>query len=108
ILCDPGVSVEEAMAQNLVFVHPELHQSEVARTFQKYSFSALPVVDEQGRILGLVTVDDVITVLIEEATADVQQMGAVQPMDDAYFATDFWTFIKKRAPWLVVLFVGEL
>jgi magnesium transporter len=76
--------------------------------FQKYSFSALPVVDEQGRMLGLVTVDDVIDVVIEEATEDAQMAGAVQPIEDAYFATDFWTFIKKRAPWLVVLFVGEL
>ncbi|HEX6240847.1 MAG TPA: magnesium transporter [Polyangiales bacterium] len=108
ILCDPGVAVEDAMSENVIQVRPEVHQAEVARMFQKYSFSALPVVDEQGRMLGLVTVDDVIDVVIEEATADLQQMGAVQPIEDAYFATDFWTFIKKRAPWLVVLFVGEL
>jgi magnesium transporter len=92
----------------VIYVHPSVHQEEVARTFQKYSFSALPVVDEHGRMLGLVTVDDVMDVVIEEATEDAQMMGAVQPMDDAYFATDFWTFIKKRAPWLIVLFAGEL
>jgi magnesium transporter len=108
ILCDPGVAVEDVMTENLVYVRPEVHQEDVARTFQKYSFSALPVVDDQGRMLGLVTVDDVIEVVIEEATEDVQMMGAVQPIEDAYFATDFWTFIKKRAPWLIVLFVGEL
>ena len=108
ILNDPGVAVEDVMTENVIYVHPSVHQEEVARTFQKYSFSALPVVDEHGRMLGLVTVDDVMDVVIEEATEDAQMMGAVQPMDDAYFATDFWTFIKKRAPWLIVLFAGEL
>ena len=108
ILNDPGVAVEDVMTENVIYVHPSVHQEEVARTFQKYSFSALPVVDEHGRMLGLVTVDDVMDVVIEEATEDAQMMGAVQPMDDAYFATDFWTFIRKRAPWLIVLFAGEL
>ncbi len=108
ILSDPGVAVEDAMEQNVISVPPEADQEEVARTFQKYSFSALPVVDAQGRMLGLVTVDDVIDVVVEEATEDVQMMGAVQPIEDTYFATGFWTFIAKRAPWLVVLFMGGL
>jgi magnesium transporter len=108
ILHDPGVAVEDVMSENVIFVHPEVHQEEVAHTIQKYSFSALPVVDEQGRMLGLVTVDDVMDVVIEEATEDAQMMGAVQPIEDPYFATDFWTFFKKRAPWLIVLFAGEL
>jgi magnesium transporter len=108
ILADPGVAVEDVMTENVVFVRPVADQEEVARTFQKYSFSALPVVDEQGHMLGLVTVDDVIDVVVEEATEDAQMMGAVQPIEDAYFATEFWTFIKKRAPWLVALFGGEL
>ncbi len=108
ILSDPGVAVEDTMEQNVISVRPQADQEEVAQTFQKYSFSALPVVDEQGRMLGLVTVDDVIDVVVEEATEDVQMMGAVQPIEDTYLATGFWTFIAKRAPWLVVLFVGEL
>ena len=108
ILSDPGVAVEDMMEQNVISVRPTADQEEVAQTFQKYSFSALPVVDEQGRMLGLVTVDDVIDVVVEEATEDVQMMGAVQPIEDTYFATGFWTFIAKRAPWLIVLFAGEL
>ena len=108
ILCDPGVAVEDVMSENVVYVRPEVHQEEVAHTFQKYAFSALPVVDEQGRMLGLVTVDDVIEVVIEEATEDAQMMGAVQPIEDAYFATSFWIFLTKRAPWLIVLFMGGL
>jgi magnesium transporter len=108
ILSDPGVAVEDMMEQNVISVRPESDQEEVARMFQKYSFSALPVVDDQGRMLGLVTVDDVMDVVVEEATEDLQMMGAVQPIDDTYFATGFWTFIAKRAPWLIVLFAGEL
>jgi magnesium transporter len=108
ILNDPGVAVEDVMTENVIYVHPNLHQEEVARAFSKYSFNALPVVDEHGRMLGLVTVDDVMDVVIEEATEDAQMMGAVNPIEDAYFATGVWTFIVKRAPWLVVLFVAEL
>jgi magnesium transporter len=108
ILSDPGVAIEDMMEHNVLSVGPQADQEEVARMFQKYGFSALPVVDDQGRMLGLVTVDDVIDVVVEEATEDVQMMGAVQPIEDAYFATGFWTFITKRAPWLIVLFVGEL
>lgn len=108
ILSDPGVAIEDVMEQNVISVRPEADQEEVARMFQKYGFSALPVVDEQGRMLGLVTVDDVIDVVIEEATEDLQMMGAVQPIEDPYFTTGFWTFIAKRAPWLIVLFAGEL
>ncbi|MFT3927382.1 MAG: magnesium transporter [Myxococcales bacterium] len=108
ILSDPGVAVEDMMEQNVISVRPQADQEEVAQTFQKYSFAALPVVDDQGRMLGLVTMDDVIDVVVEEATEDVQMMGAVQPIEDTYFATGFWTFIAKRAPWLIVLFAGEL
>ncbi len=108
ILSDPGVAIEDTMEHNVISVGPESDQEEVARMFQKYAFSALPVVDIQGRMLGLVTVDDVIDVVVEEATEDLQMMGAVQPIDDTYFATGFWTFIAKRAPWLIVLFMGGL
>jgi magnesium transporter len=108
ILAEPAVSLEDVMESNLVYVHPEADQEEVARAIQKYDLHALPIVDEQGRILGVVTVDDVIDVVVEEATEDAQMMGAVQPIEDAYFATGLGTFISKRAPWLVVLFVGEL
>jgi magnesium transporter len=108
ILNDPGVVVADIMTENVIYVHPEVHQEEVAHMFQKYSFSALPVVDDQGRMLGLVTVDDVMDVVVEEATEDAQMMGAVQPIEDAYFATSFGTFVSKRAPWLIVLFIGGL
>ena len=108
ILHDPGVGVADVMTEDVIYVHPEVHQEEVAHTFQKYSFSALPVVDDHGRMLGLVTVDDVMDVVVEEATEDAQMMGAVQPIEDAYFATSFWIFLTKRAPWLIVLFMGGL
>jgi magnesium transporter len=108
ILADPGRELAEIMTQNLVKVLPTSHQEEVARTIAKYDLSAVPVVDEQNRMIGLVTIDDVVDVVIEEATEDAQRMGAVVPTDEAYFETDFWAFIRKRATWLIVLFLGEL
>lgn len=108
ILADPGRELSAIMTQNLVKVLPTAHQEEVARSIAKYDLAAVPVVDDQGHMLGLVTVDDVVDVVIEEATEDAQRMGAVVPTDDAYFETPFWVFIRKRAMWLIVLFIGEL
>lgn len=108
ILADPGRELGDIMTQNLVKVVPTAHQEEVARAIAKYDLSAIPVVDEQNRMIGLVTVDDVVDVVIEEATEDAQRMGAVVPTEDAYFETEFWVFIRKRAMWLIVLFLGEL
>lgn len=108
ILADPGRKLEEVMTENVLRVHPGDDQEKVADTMARYDLSSIPVVDDQGRMLGLVTVDDVFDVVIEEATEDAQMMGGVVPLEDSYFQTGFWTFIRKRAAWLVVLFVGQL
>jgi len=108
ILGDPGQSLADVMTENVVRVLPTADQEEVARLIAKYDLSTIPVVDEQGKMLGVVTVDDVVDVVIEEATEDAQKMGAVQPIADPYFDTAFGTFIRKRATWLIVLFLGEL
>lgn len=100
------VIVTEVMNRNLVSVPPDMHQEEVARTFSRYDFNSLPVVDVSGKILGVITADDVIDVVEEEALEDAQKMGAVEPMESAYLSVPFWTYYKKRAPWLMVLFVG--
>jgi magnesium transporter len=73
----------------------------------KYDLIAMPVVDEKGSLLGVITIDDVIDVLVAEQTEDVQKIGAVEPLDLPYFQTTFATFIRKRAVWLVILFVEE-
>jgi len=108
ILADPSQALSEIMVENVVRVSPSADQEEVARTIAKYDLSAIPVADETGVMLGIVTVDDVVDVVIEEATEDAQKMGAVQPIEDGYFAAELLTLVKKRAVWLVVLFLGEL
>src|SRR5690606_6028059 len=84
------------------------HQEEVANLMARYDFTALPVVDDHGVLLGLVTVDDVVDVVIEEATEDAQKQGGVVPLEDSYFATSLREFVWKRGSWLVVLFMGQL
>jgi magnesium transporter len=99
--------MSEVMTENIITVPPEMDQEEVARRLAKYDLSAIPVIDERGVFLGVITADDVIDVLTQEQTEDVQKLAAVEPLDDPYFQTTFWTFIRKRATWLIVLFVEE-
>jgi magnesium transporter len=107
LLGDSIQRLAEIMTSNIVTVAPELDQEEVAKRLAKYDLSAIPVVDGKGALLGVITVDDVIDVLTQEQTEDVQKLAALEPLDASYFNTTFWTFIRKRATWLVVLFVEE-
>lgn len=107
LLASPSERIDLVMTENVRSVTPEMDQEEVARTMAKYDFSALPVLGADKKLLGVITVDDVIDVLTEEQTEDVQRLGAVEPIEESYFKTGFWTFIRKRAVWLAVLFVGE-
>lgn len=81
---------------------------EVARLTSNYDLVALPVVDETNRIVGVITVDDVIDVIQEEQTEDVQKLGGMEALDEPYMQIGFWTMIRKRAGWLCILFVGSL
>lgn len=108
ILSAPEKPISSVMTDNVVRVHPSTDQEQVASTMAKYDLSAIPVVDDQGHMLGVVTIDDVVDVVIEEATEDAQRMGGVSPIEDSYLDTDFAMFFRKRIMWLVVLFVGEL
>ncbi len=108
LLSEAGKMLSEIMTEDVVWVSPQADQEEVAKTIAKYDLSALPVVNEHGAMLGVVTVDDVMDVVIKEATEDAQRMGAVEPTEFAYFQTDFITFFRKRVSWLVALFLGEL
>jgi magnesium transporter len=100
--------VGAVMKRQIITAPPEMDQEQVARLISKYDLLSIPVVDSWGKMLGVVTVDDIIDVLIEEDTEDVQRFGAVEPFEYPYFQTSFWTIVRKRASWLVLLFLGEL
>ncbi len=106
LLSEPELRIADVMQQRPISVPPELDQEEVARTIAKYDLNVLPVIDQRGKILGIITADDVFDVLEEEVDEDVQKMGAVEPIENAYFSTPFPMYFRKRAPWLLILFVG--
>jgi magnesium transporter len=107
LLASPSMRLNEIMRTNVITVDAQLDQEEVARQMGKYDLNVMPVVDEKGAILGVITIDDIVDVLTAEQTEDVQKLGAVEPLDVPYFRTSFMTFIKKRGVWLVILFVEE-
>jgi magnesium transporter len=104
----PGSRVPDIVQHDVVSVPPTADREEVARLTSKYDLVAVPVVDANGRLLGVVTVDDVIDAMVEEQTEDVQRLGAIEPLEAPYFQAGFWSIARKRAGWLVLLFFAEL
>lgn len=100
--------VAELMNDNYVSVKATDDQEFVAREMQKYDVSAIPVVDSEGMLVGIVTIDDAIDVLTEESTEDMQKMAAILPSEEAttYFGTSVWTHAKQRIPWLLILMLS--
>jgi magnesium transporter len=107
LAADGAQGIAEVMRTNIISVPPTLDQEDVARRMAKYDLNVMPVVADDGKLLGVITIDDIIDVLVQEQTEDVQKIGAVEPLDVPYFQTSFMTFIRKRAGWLIVLFVEE-
>lgn len=107
ILGESREPFRSVMREHVISVPPDLDQEEVARQMAKYDLNVMPVVDQGGVILGVITIDDIIDVLTAEQTEDVQKIGAMEPLDMPYFQTRALTFVKKRGVWLVVLFLGE-
>ena len=103
ILASPSVSLKEIMEDNVITVSPATDQEEVARLLSKYDFLALPVVDQHCTILGLVTIDDVLDVLSEEATEDISMLGGSQPLEEPYLSVPIFSMYTKRVKWLVAL-----
>jgi magnesium transporter len=99
--------IAEVMRTHIIRVPPTMDQEEVARRMAKYDLNVIPVVADDEQLLGVITIDDIIDVLVQEQTEDVQRIGAVEPLDVPYFQTSIAAFIKKRAGWLVILFVEE-
>jgi magnesium transporter len=108
LLAPPDRRVFDLMDERFVALSVTDQESEAVGIFRKYDRSALPVIDGKGILLGIVTVDDVLDVAEEEATREIQKFGGLEALDDPYMATPVWEMIKKRATWLVILFVGEL
>lgn len=102
------LSVRDVMNVDFVTVREELDQEEVARVFADYDVVALPVVNELGQMVGIVTVDDIVDVVLEETTEDVQKYGGMEALEEPYMRTTFVDLIKKRVGWLALLAVGEL
>jgi magnesium transporter len=100
--------VDEVMRREVVSVPENLHQEELARLISRHDLMAIPVVDAQGRMCGIVTLDDVVDVLDEEATEDIQKLGGMAALDLPYWRTPFQTLVGRRAGWLTVLFIGEM
>ena len=109
LIADPERSVAEAVrVRTVVEVGPLTDREEVARLISKYNLLAVPVVGPNRRLLGIVTVDDVIDALVKEQTEDAQKFGGVEALDIPYNEISFWQMIKKRAGWLCALFLGEM
>ncbi|NRB09644.1 MAG: magnesium transporter [Richelia sp.] len=106
VVSQPEKTMGEIMTREVLFVETDTDQEDVARLIQRYDFLALPVVDKEQRLVGIVTVDDVIDVLEEETTEDIYALGGgVQSGGDNYFQTDLLTVARKRVVWLLVLLV---
>jgi len=100
--------VRDVMHGEPVTVREEMDQEEVARLIKRHGFLALPVVDEDERMKGIVTLDDIVDVVEEEATEDVQKFGGMEALEAPYMETSFLNMIRKRGGWLALLFVGEM
>jgi magnesium transporter len=107
LIADPAQGIAEVMRINVISVPPTMDQEDTARRMAKYDLNVMPVMADDGKLLGVITIDDIIDVLVQEQTEDVQKIGAMEPLDLPYFQTSFVTFIKKRAGWLIILFVEE-
>lgn len=83
-----------------------MDQEEVAMIFQKYDFTSMPVVDNENRLVGIITVDDIVDIMREEATEDIEKMAAIVPSDKPYMKTGVFETWKKRIPWLLLLMIS--
>lgn len=98
--------VGDFMHENVISLHTLMDQEEVARQFQKYGFTSMPVVDNENRLVGIITVDDIMDIMEEEATEDFEKMAAIVPTDKPYMKEGVFETWKKRIPWLLLLMIS--
>ena len=106
LLADPDTEIEELMDRNVVFASTTEDQESVSEKFSDYDLMALPVVDKEGRLVGIVTVDDIIDVMEQEATEDIEKMAGMLPSDTPYSRTKPIDIYKNRIPWLMFLMLS--
>ena len=98
--------IKDLMDSNVVSVSTTTDQEDVSKLFEKYGFLAIPVVDAENRLAGIVTIDDAISILQDEASEDIAKMNAIGPSDKPYFKQSMWDLYKSRAPWLLFLMIS--
>ncbi len=98
--------IDDIMDENIIFANTLDDKEEVAGQFEKYDLMALPVVDKENRLVGIITVDDAIDVIQDEATEDIEKMAAILPSDKTYFRTGVFSTFKARIPWLLLLMIS--
>lgn len=106
LLSQPDEIIGEIMNENVISINTMMDQEEVARQFQKYDFTAMPVVDNEDRLVGIITVDDIVDIMEQEATEDIEKMAAIVPTDKSYMRTGVIETWKKRIPWLLLLMIS--
>ncbi|PZN13142.1 MAG: magnesium transporter [Bacillota bacterium] len=107
ILADPRAPLSSVGRKDVISVRATADQEEAARILSRYDFVALPVVDNHDRLIGIVTVDDIVDVIHQEATEDIHKLGGSEPLAESYFKTPVWLLFRKRVGWLLVLFVAQ-
>lgn len=108
ISADRARLVRDIMRTQFVFASEQMDQEAVARLFAERRLLAVPVLDATGRMKGIVTADDIVDVVEQEASEDIQKFGGMEALDGPYLRIGFWRMVKKRAGWLTVLFIGEM
>ena len=106
MLTHKTVKIKDIMTENVIYAHTEDDKEEVANMISDYGFLALPIVDREMRLLGIVTVDDAIEVIKEESTEDIEKMAAITPSDKPYLKTNVFSIFKNRLPWLLILMLS--
>ena len=106
LAADDEMTIEELMITNVIYVNTKTDQEEVAQMLSKYNFLAMPVVDGEGRMVGIITFDDALDVLEEEATEDMELMGGMTPSEKPYLRSSAFELFKNRIPWLMLMMVS--
>ena len=106
LINDPDDLVDDVMKECSHMIPTLMDQEEVADMFQDYDYSSMPVVDSEGRLVGIITIDDIIDVIEEEATEDIEKMAAITPSDKSYMNTGVFETFYKRIPWLLLLMIS--